>query len=97
MKHYILSYYESWQAEFEIDPEKAAPNCKASLDFYGDPITREDDSPEELISAFFRFWGPTMMELASATAASLACLTKWWKSSPAKRASSLWTAPAASP
>lgn len=60
--HYILSDPESgWQAEFDIDLAKAPAACKESLDFFGDPVMREDDTPEEIIRAFLKFWGPALI------------------------------------
>lgn len=58
----ITLSYEWWEADFEVDLEKAAPACKESLDFFGDPIKREDDSPLELVKAFLQFWGPTLID-----------------------------------
>lgn len=59
LKHYIVSHYESgWQAEFDIDLDKAVDGCLESLNFFGDPITREDDSPEQIVGAFLTFWAP---------------------------------------
>lgn len=65
MKHYILSMPSAgWQAEFDIDLLKGAPACKESLDFFGDPITREDDSNEECVRAWLRFWAPLIAKLS---------------------------------
>ena len=57
-----LSFDHWWEAEFEVDLAKAAKPCQASLDFFGDPITRDDDSPEATVRAFLQFWAPLLIE-----------------------------------
>lgn len=62
-KRLTLCYSDQWQATFEIlDLDAAGKACKASLDFFGDPITREDDSPLEYVKAFLKLWGPDMVK-----------------------------------
>lgn len=56
-KIYTLEY-ECWEAWFEVTDEALAMKaCKESLDFFGDPVTREDESADETIKAFLKFWG----------------------------------------
>lgn len=62
MNHAIVEHTESgWKAEFAIDMAKAPAGCKESLDFFGDPVTREDESDESTVKAFIQFWAPTLM------------------------------------
>lgn len=59
---YVVSYEFWWEAQFEIDVEKAAPACKESLDFFGDPVERADGSDEEYVRAFLKMWSRTIIE-----------------------------------
>lgn len=68
MTTYKLVYcYGDWEAHFEVDLEAANAPCKASLDFFGDPITRDDDTPECNVEAFLQFWGPTLVDYSMRT------------------------------
>ena len=59
MKRVILILaWSGWVAEFDVDFAKAAKPCMDSLAFFGDPITRDDESPEATVKAFLQFWGP---------------------------------------
>lgn len=51
-----------WIAVFSItDSKKAAEAARASLAFFGDPITSEDDSDGEALKACLKMYGRTMV------------------------------------
>lgn len=63
MTRFILSF-EGWQAEFDVDLDVAQAPCLECLEFFGDPVTREE-TPEGTVEAFLKFIGRQMVELSS--------------------------------
>ena len=62
MKKLILTYEMWWEAEFEVDYDKAFEPCKESLAFFGIHPTAEENNPKDVIEAFLKFWGRTIIK-----------------------------------
>jgi phage host-nuclease inhibitor protein Gam len=52
---------DEWTALVVLtDINRAAPACRASLAFFGDPIMREDDSDEQAVYACLKMFARTL-------------------------------------